>query len=310
MYRYFLRRLLYLVPIVVGITFLTFLLTYILPGDPALSLVGERAGPEVIEKIRRDMGVDRPFLVQYLGYLKMMSQGRMGMSYFTRRDVFSDILQKFPNTLKLALAAMTIALPVGIILGFISAERRGRIMDRVVSSVSVVGLSIPVFWSGLIIMFVFALELRLVPPSGTGGIRFMVLPAITLALPAMATIARITRASAIEVYEMPFITAARSKGLRERTLRMVHVFRNVVIPVVTVAGLDFGSYLNGSVLTETIFGWDGIGRYTMEGIIRRDYPVVMGGIVAGTVVFVLINLLVDIAYHFLDPRVRLHEVRR
>ncbi len=293
-----------------GIAFLTFLLTSALPGDPALSLVGERASPEVLEKIRQDIGADKPFLVQYLGYLKMLLKGRMGASYFTKRDVFRDIIFKFPNTLLLAFAAMLIATPLGLILGFFTAERRGSILDRTITALSITGLSVPVFWSGLMIMLLFSLELKLFPPSGTGGIRFLVLPAITLSLPAIATIARITRTSVIDVYDMPFVTAARSKGLRNSRLRIVHVLRNVIIPVVTVVGLDFGSYLNGSVLTETIFGWDGIGRFTMEGIIKRDYPVIMGCIITGTIVFVLINLMVDIAYHYLDPRVRLHEVSR
>ncbi len=307
---YLLKRLLYLIPIILGITFLTFLLTSTLPGDPALSLVGERASPEVLEKIRNDIGADRPFIVQYLGYLKMLVKGEMGASYFTKRDVFADILFKIPNTMLLALAAMLIATPIGLFLGFASAERRGSVLDRMITSLSITGLSVPVFWSGLIIMLLFSLELKLFPPSGTGGIRFIVLPAVTLALPAIATIARITRTSVIDVYDMPFVIAARSKGLSALRLRVVHIFRNVIIPVVTVVGLDFGSYLNGSVLTETIFGWDGIGRFTMEGIIKRDYPVIMGCIIVGTLIFVLINMLVDIAYHYMDPRVRLHESGR
>jgi ABC-type dipeptide/oligopeptide/nickel transport system permease component len=310
MFIYVIKRLFYLIPLIMGITFLTFLLTSTLPGDPALSLVGERASPEVLEQIRQDIGADKPFLVQYLGYLKMLFKGQMGTSYFTKRDVFRDIIFKFPNTLLLAFAAMLIATPLGLILGFFTAERRGSMFDRTITSLSITGLSVPVFWSGLMIMLLFSLELKLFPPSGTGGIRFLVLPAITLSLPAIATIARITRTSVIDVYDMPFVTAARSKGLRHTRLRIVHVLRNVIIPVVTVVGLDFGSYLNGSVLTETIFGWDGIGRFTMEGIIMRDYPVIMGCIVTGTIVFVLINLLVDITYHYLDPRVRLHEVIR
>ncbi|GBE00293.1 dipeptide transport system permease protein DppB [bacterium BMS3Abin07] len=310
MFLYIIKRVFYLIPLLIGITLLTFLLTRSLPGDPALNLVGERANPEVLENIRKDIGADSPFFIQYAGYLKMLLKGQMGVSYFTKREVFADILLKFPNTLMLAFCAMSIAIPFGLILGFFTAERRGTIIDRVVTSLSVMGLSVPVFWSGLLIMLLFSLKMKLFPPSGTGGLRFMVLPAITLALPALATIARITRTSVIEIQEMPFINTARAKGLNHRRIQFVHVFRNVIIPVITVAGLDFGSYLNGSVLTETIFGWDGIGKFTMEGIIRRDYPVIMGCIIVGTVVFVLINLMVDIAYHYLDPRVKLHEVRR
>ncbi len=307
---YIIKRLVFLVPLLAGITLVTFLLTKSLPGDPALSMVGERASPEVIESIRRDMGADTSFFLQYVGYLKLLMKGNMGVSYFTKREVFHDIVLKFPNTLKLAFTAMLISVPFGIMLGFMTAERRGTIFDRVITSASVTGLSIPVFWSGLIIMFIFSLQLKLFPPSGTGGIRFIILPAVTLALPAVATIARVTRTTVIDVYQMPFITTARSKGLDITRIRFLHIFRNVIIPVVTVVGLDFGSYLNGSVLTETIFAWDGIGRFTMEGIIKRDYPVIMGCIIVGTTIFVFINLIVDIAYHYLDPRVRLHEAGR
>lgn len=309
MLMYFLKRALALIPLLLGITFLAFLLLKSLPGDPALSLVGERASPEVLERIRSDIGTDKPFIVQYVGYLNMLLKGQMGSSYFTKREVFDEIIRKFPNTFRLALAAMVFAVPLGIVLGFVSALRQGKSVDRLVSALSVTGLSVPVFWSGLMIMLFFSLYLKLVPPSGTGGFRFLLLPALTLSLPALATIVRITRTSVADIASLPFITTARAKGLGYRRIYTVHVLRNVIIPVVTVAGLEFGSYLNGAVLTETIFSWDGIGRFTMEGIIKRDYPVIMGCIITGTVVFVLINLLIDVLYHYLDPRIRLHETR-
>jgi peptide/nickel transport system permease protein len=292
------------------VTLLTFTLTKALPGDPVLSMVGERAQPEVIEKIRREIGTDKNLLSQYFGYIRLLLKGEFGRSYYTNREVFDDLLLKFPNTLKLALGAMIIAVPVGLFLGFISAYKRDTITDRVMSSVSVAGLSIPVFWSGLLIMLFFSLKLKILPPSGTGDIRFLILPSITLSLPALATLSRVTRTTLIEIFDMPFVTTARSKGIREFKINSIHVFKNALIPLVTVIGLDFGSYLNGAVLTETIFGWDGIGRFTMEGIIKRDYPVIMGCIIVGTLVFVLINLLIDIFYHYLDPRVRLHENSR
>lgn len=309
MISYVIRRLVALVLLLLAITFLAFLLLKALPGDPALSLVGERASPETIEKIRKDIGLDKPFLFQYGNYLSMLTRGKMGASYFTKRDVFDEIVQKFPNTFRLALAAMTMAVPIGIILGFVAALRAGSLSDRAISSLSVTGLSVPVFWSGLVIMLLFSLNLKLFPPSGTGGLRFLILPAITLALPALATIVRITRSSVLEVEGMPFIRAARAKGLRDTRINFIHILKNVIIPVVTVAGLEFGSYLNGAVLTETIFGWDGIGRFTMDAIVKRDYPVIMGCIITGTIVFVLVNLFIDVIYHFLDPRIRLHEAR-
>ena len=292
-----------------GITLLTFILTKALPGDPVLNLVGERAKPEVIEKIRKQLGTDRNVVAQYFGYLGMLMQGEMGRSLHTNREVATDILLKFPNTMALAVGAMAIATPIGVLLGFLAAYRRGSIADRLITTVSVVGISIPVFWTGLLLMLLISFKLKLLPPSGTGSLRFLVLPAATLALPALASLARVTRTSVIDILDMPYVQTARAKGLTARRVNFVHILKNALIPIVTVIGLDFGSYLNGAVLTETIFGWDGIGRFAMEGIIKRDYPVVMGTIIVGTAVFVLINLLVDIIYHYLDPRVRLYEKR-
>jgi len=299
------RRILLLVPLLLGITALTFTLVKTLPGDPALSLVGERASPEVIESIRRELKTDQNVFVQYLGYLRLLGKGEFGRSYFTNRKVSDDLIAKFPNTLLLAVGAMTIAVPLGIFLGFAAAVKSGTATDRMISSFSVIGLSLPVFWSGLLLMLVLSLELRLLPPAGMGDVRFLVMPSVTLALPALATLTRISRTTLIDLLHMPYIRTARAKGIPERRIRFVHVFKNALLPLVTVIGLDFGSYLNGAVLTETIFGWDGIGRYAMEGITKRDYPVIMGCIIVGTTVYVVINLLVDVLYHYLDPRVRL-----
>ncbi len=284
----------------------TFSLTKALPGDPALSMVGERASPEVIASIRKELNTDKSFLVQYMGYVKLLLKGEFGRSYYTNRKVSEDIAAKFPNTLLLALGAMLMAVPAGILLGFLCAVKRGTAIDRGVSSLSVIGLSLPVFWSGLLIMLFFSLKMKMLPPSGMGDIRFLIMPSLTLALPALATLTRISRTTLIELFGMPYVRTARAKGLTEGRVRFIHVFKNALIPLVTVVGLDFGSYLNGAVLTETIFGWDGIGRFAMEGIIKRDYPVILGCIIVGTTVYVLINLMVDIVYHYLDPRVRLY----
>jgi peptide/nickel transport system permease protein len=273
-------------------------------------MVGERAQPEVIEKIRKELGADKNIFSQYAGYVKLLMTGEFGRSYYTNRKVFDDLMLKFPNTLKLALCAMIIAIPVGLLLGFISAIYKDTLTDRLISSVSVIGLSVPVFWSGLLIMLFFSLKLRLFPPSGTGDLRFLVLPAITLSLPALATLSRLVRTICIDIIDMPFVTTARAKGITETKIALIHVLKNALIPIITVIGLDFGSYLNGAVLTETIFGWDGIGRFTMEGIVKRDYPVIMGCVILGTFVFVIVNLLVDLIYHHLDPRVRVHESSR
>jgi ABC-type dipeptide/oligopeptide/nickel transport system permease component len=295
-----------LIPLLFGITLVTFSLTRALPGDPALSMVGERASPEVIERIRRELNADKSFPVQYLGYVKLLMKGEFGRSYYTNRKVGDDIAAKFPNTLLLAAGAMLVAVPAGLLFGFLCAVKRGTLVDRGISSFSVIGLSLPVFWSGLLIMLFFSLKMKLLPPSGMGDVRFLIMPSLTLALPALATLTRISRTTLIELFGMPYVRTARAKGLTETRVKFIHVLKNALIPLVTVIGLDFGSYLNGAVLTETIFGWDGIGRFAMEGIIKRDYPVIMGCIIVGTTVYVLINLLVDIVYHYLDPRVRLY----
>ncbi len=250
--------------------------------------------------------MDRNVIVQYAGYLKLLLKGEFGRSYYTNRKVIDDLIKKFPNTLLLALGAMLLAVPFGIIFGFVSALKRGTVFDRGISSLSIAGLSLPVFWSGLLIMLFLSLKLKLLPPSGMGDIRFLIMPSITLSLPALATLTRISRATLIDLFGMPYVRTARAKGISELRVRLIHVFKNALIPLVTVVGLDFGSYLNGAVLTETIFGWDGIGRFAMEGIIKRDYPVIMGCIIVGTVVYVFINLFVDVLYHYLDPRVRLY----
>ncbi len=292
-----------------AITLFAFFLLKALPGDPVLGLVGERASPEIIESIRKEMGTDKGFVSQYIGYLKLLLQGDLGRSYYTNRDVLTDISLKFPNTMMLAFAAMLVSVPFGIALGFLSAlsaNRKSGFLEKLIDTISISGLSIPVFWSAIIIMMIFSLKLKLFPPSGTGDIRFLVLPAVVLAIPAAATLARVTKTTVVEILKMPYITTARSKGLSLTRINLIHVLRNAIIPIVTIIGLDFGSYLNGAVVTETIFGWDGLGRFTMEGIIKRDYPVIMGCIIVGTVVFVIVNLITDVIYQYLDPRIRLN----
>jgi len=299
-----------MIPLLLGITFITFSLTKALPGDPVFSIVGERSSPEIIEKIRKEIGADKNIVRQYAGYVRLLLQGELGRSYYTNRKVAEEIGLKFPNTLLLAFAAMIIAAPLGVLFGFIAALHRGRPADRIITLLSVSGISMPVFWSGLLLMLFFSLRLKVLPSSGTGGLQYLILPAITLSLPALATLVRVTRITVLDVMDMQFIRTARAKGIDETAINQIHIMKNALIPVITVIGLEFGSYLNGAVLTETIFGWDGIGRYAMEGIIKRDYPVIMGCLLVGTVVFVLMNLLVDVIYHYADPRVRVHGTDR
>ena len=307
---YVLKKIILLFPLLFGITLITFTLTNALPGDPVYSMVGERASPQTIEKIRKEIGADKGVVRQYFGYVSLLLTGEMGRSYYTNRKVLDEIISKLPNTLKLAAGAMCIAVPFGILFGLISALKKNTVADRMITVFSVAGLSVPVFWSGLVLMLLFSLKLKLLPPSGTGDLRYLLLPALTLSLPALASIVRVTRVSVLEVMDMQFVRTARAKGIKESSVNMVHILKNALVPVVTVIGLEFGSYLNGAVLTETIFGWDGIGRFTMEGIMKRDYPVIMGCIIVGTLIFVLINLLVDVIYYYLDPRVRVDGTER
>lgn len=304
---YILKRVLLFIPTLLGITLITFVLMQSLPGDPAAGMAGERASPETIARIRAELGQDKPLALQYIGYLKLVASGELGRSYYTNRRILDDLLQKFPNTLRLALAAMLFASFFGVMLGVLSAAKRSTIWDRFIALISVGGISIPVFWLGLALMLVFAFYLRWLPPSGMGdgsGV-YLILPAVTLGTFSLSYIARVTRSSMLETLSQPYISTARAKGLSEAAVVLKHALRNSLIPVITLIGLDLGSYLNGAVLTETIFGWDGLGRYALDGIIKRDYPIIMGVVLFGAVVFVTMNLLVDISYHFLDPRVRI-----
>jgi len=304
---YLLKRILLFIPTLLGITLITFVLMQALPGDPVQGMAGERATAETIARIRAELGQDRPLPLQYIGYVKLLATGELGRSYYTNRKISDDLLQKFPNTLRLALAAMLFASVFGIGLGIIAAVKRGTNWDRLIALITVGGISIPVFWLGLALMLVFSLYLRVLPPSGMGNgqLEYLVLPAITLGTFSLSYIARVTRSSMLESLSQPYIAAARAKGLSETKVVMKHALKNSLIPIVTLIGLDLGSYLNGAVLTETIFGWDGLGRYALDGILKRDYPVIMGVVLFGAFVFVTINLLVDLSYHLLDPRVRM-----
>ena len=304
---YILKRVLLFIPTLLGITLITFILMQSLPGDPVLAMVGERSSPETIARIRHELGQDRPLPLQYIGYLKLLSRLELGRSNLTNRKIADDLAQKFPNTLKLAFAALLFASIAGIGMGVFAAMKRGTPWDRLVSLISVGGISIPVFWLGLALMLVFAFYLRWLPPSGmgNGSLLYIILPAVTLGTFSLSYIARITRSSMLESLSQPYVAAARAKGLSEARVVLKHALKNSLIPIVTVIGLDLGSYLNGAVLTETIFGWDGLGRYALTGILGRDYPAIMGVVLFGAVVFVTINLLVDVSYHFLDPRIRI-----
>jgi ABC-type dipeptide/oligopeptide/nickel transport system permease component len=306
MNQYFVKRIMLLFPTLLGITLISFLLIQCLPGDPAQGLAGERASPETLESIRKELGTDRSVILQYFGYLKLLTRGELGRSYYTNREIQKDIAEKLPNTLKLAVSAMLFAAFFGLLLGILMAVKRGTIWDKLGLVISVGGISLPVFWLGLLLIYIFAFLFHLLPPSGmgNGSLLFLVLPASTLGMNSAAYLARITRSSMLDVLSQPYMITAKAKGLKNSTIIFKHALKNCLIPIITLIGVDFGSYLNGSVLTETIFGWDGIGRYAVEGIFRRDYPVIMGCVLVGATLFVLVNLAVDLIYGLLDPRIR------
>lgn len=306
MARFILRRLFLLLPILLGVVTVTFLLMYVIPGDPVLALAGERYDEETLDRIRTDLGLDKPLLMRYFDYLGRLARFDLGRSFMTGRPVVESIRERFPRTLLLAFSAMVLAVFGGVAAGALSVWGRRRWLGRSLMAVSLAGVSIPVFWLGLLLIYLFSIGLSLLPPSGYGGgsIRYLILPSLTLSFASMATIARVTRSGFLEAGAEDFVRTARAKGLGESLVLGKHVFRNALIPVVTIVGTDFGSYLSGSVLTESIFGWPGLGRFIVQAILKRDFPVIQGAILFMAVMFVVVNLLVDISYGLIDPRIR------
>ncbi|RJR31113.1 MAG: ABC transporter permease [Candidatus Latescibacterota bacterium] len=306
MYRYALRRLALLVPILLGVATITFLLMYVVPGDPVRAIAGERYDEATLEAMRAELGLDRPLLVQYADFLGRVARFDLGRSFVTRRPVAEAIRERFPRTALLAGSAMLIAVFGGVAIGALAAWGRAPAVSRALMAVSLVGVSMPVFWLGLLLIYVFAIVLRILPPSGFGGgsPAHLVLPALTLSFASMATIARVTRSGFLDALGEDYVRTARAKGLGERVVLVKHVLRNALIPVVTIVGTDFGSYLSGSVLTESIFGWPGLGRFVVQAIMKRDFPVIQGAILFMAVLFVLVNLAVDLSYGLIDPRIR------
>ena len=298
------RRLALAIPTLAGVLIVVFLLLYVAPGDPVIEMVGERADSATIARLRAELRLDDPLPVQFAHYAGNVLRGNLGTSYITGRPISRDIAERFPKTLQLALAAMLLAATTGITLGVLSARRPGGWVDRSAMLASYLGISFPVYWVGLILILVFAVMLRWLPPSGYGGLRFLILPALALGMRSIAFLARMTRSAMLEVLGSDYIRTAWAKGLRERAVLARHALRNALIPIITVLGLDFGSYLTGSVLTETVFSWPGLGRYVVNAISRRDLPAIQGSVLFLSVVFVLVNLLTDLAYAGADARVR------
>lgn len=280
-----------------------FLLLYVAPGDPVQDMVGERADAETIARLRKELHLDEPVYKQFTLYAAGILRGDLGNSYITQRPIIRDIRERFPKTLLLAGSAMFLASVLGITIGVLSARNPGGWFDRLSLGFAYLGISFPVYWVGLILILIFAVTLKWLPPSGYGGIKYLILPALALGSRSIAFLARVTRSAMLDVLGGDFVRTARAKGLKERTVVVRHALRNALIPIVTVLGLDFGYYLTGSILTETIFSWPGIGRYVVNAISRRDLPAINGSVLFLSVVFVLVNLLTDLAYAKADPRV-------
>jgi peptide/nickel transport system permease protein len=332
MLRYVVRRLLLLVPILIGVSILIFFWVHALPGNPASALLGERATPELVAQYKERYGLDRPLPVQYLDYVKVTIQGDLGTSITTRRSVTSEIRLRFPATIELAIAAMLFAIGIGLPLGFFAAKHYGGFFDNLSLVGSLIGISIPIFFLAIILKYFFSVKWQLLPSVGrqdvllnpehpTGfyvldglitrdwvafwdAIKHLILPAIALGSIPLAIVMRITRAAVLDVQNEDYVRTARAKGLPPHTVDSRHVLRNALLPVFTIIGLQTGLLLSGAVLTETVFSFPGMGSWLRDAIFNSDYPALQGGILFLAIVFVLVNLLVDISYALINPRIR------
>jgi len=302
--RFLARRLVLSVPVLLGVATLVFSLIHLIPGDPAQAMLGEAATPQDVEELRHRLGLDRPLLEQYGAFLRGVARGDLGTSLRTGQPVAAQIIERMPATAELAAAAMLVAILCSIPLGIAAAVRRGTTVDHTAMTLALAGVSIPNFWLGPLLAIIFSVELGWLPVSGRGTLAHLVLPAISLGAALAAILARMTRATLLEELREQYVVAARGRGVSRVRAVMRHAFRNSLIPVVTLIGLQFGSVLTGAVITETIFAWPGIGRLLIQSIGFRDYPLVQGCILLIAVTYVGVNLLTDLLYGILDPRIR------
>jgi peptide/nickel transport system permease protein len=302
--RYILKRILMLLPVLFGVSLVSFSLLHMVPGDPAILLAGEQADEAFINKVRSDYGLDRPLYVQYIHFITHVVRGDFGISIRNREPVIKLLKERFLFTVQLSFLSILIAGFIGLIAGVISSTKQYSLFDHMSMIGALFGISMPIFWLGLLLMLVFSVQLRWFPSGGKGTFLHLILPAIALGAASSAVIARMTRASMLEVIRQDYIRTARANGLKEFVVIYKHALKNAMIPVITVFGLEFGYMLGGAVLTETVFSLPGVGRLMVEGIFQRDYPVVQGSMLLVATTFVLVNLLTDIAYAFFDPRIR------
>lgn len=305
MIKYIFRRILFFIPVILGVIFIVFTLLHMTPGDPAKMILGQGATPEAVEQLRHEMGIDQPFFVQFFIYLKnMILHQDIGISYVTKMPVIVSILSCAPYTFKLALSAIIVGMIFGIPVGIISAVKQYSVFDTVSMILALIGLSMPVFWLGLLLIILFSVQLGWLPASGFDTFKAMILPSLALGAQSVAIFARMTRSSMLEVVRQDYIRTIRAKGQKEIIIIFMHTLRNSLIPIITIIGLQFGTLLGGALLTESIFSIPGIGRLMVESIKARDYPVVQGGVLLIAIAFSMVNLIVDIIYGFVDPRIR------
>lgn len=305
MAKYILKRLLLMIPVVLGVTFLIFTIMTFTPGDPATIILGGTGTPEEIAALTEKLGLNRPFFTRFFEYVKgIVTEFDFGTSYITGRDVKADIIQRFSYSLRIALLSMCFSLGFGVPLGIVAAVNRNTWKDNASMSVALLGVSMPTFWFGLMLSIIFALNLRWLPPSGVGSFKHYIMPCLAVSMSGIASMARQTRSSMLEVIRADYITTARAKGQTERAVTYKHALRNALIPVITQAGSVFGLLLCGTLVSETVFSIPGLGTYMVTAIKSRDYPCIQGAVIFISVVFSLVMLLVDILYAWVDPRIR------
>ena len=305
MLKYTMKRLVLMIPVLLGVSFVVFLLMYISPGDPAKMILGEMAEAKEVEALRESLGLNAGFWERYLNYMKdIVLYGDLGISYATREPVLTEVMERFPITLRLASSGVLVSLCIGVPCGIIAATRQYSIFDHVATVLSLLGNSMPAFWMGILLILVFSVQLGWLPSSGYSSFSYMILPALTLGTSSAAVIMRMTRSSMLEVIRQDYIRTARSKGQKESVVIYFHALKNALIPVITAVGLQFGMLLGGSILTETIFSVPGIGKLMVDSIKNRNYPIVQGGVLILAVIFSFVNLAVDLLYAYVDPRIK------
>jgi peptide/nickel transport system permease protein len=305
MIRYIIKRILMIIPVMLGVSFIVFTMIYFTPGDPAEYLLGVDASEEAVQNLRQELGLNDPFAIRYFNYVKgIVTKFDFGTSYTTHRSVTIELVERFPTTLTLAFLSVSLATIIGIIAGVISATMQYSIFDNIASIVALTGISMPNFWTGLMLIILFAVTLGWLPSSGFESPRYWILPCATIGFACSAAIMRMTRSSMLEVLRQDYITTARAKGQNEVVIIIKHALRNALIPVVTVIGITFGTMLGGAILVESIFAVPGTGKLMVDAISTKNYPMIQGGVLFIALGFSLVNLIVDILYAFIDPRIK------